>query len=175
MTATVTITPDLSGFTAALEGIAKATRRMVTAFQATGLQVARLTEEGRQRQAMALVGLETRFYVRAALAPEYASQRGLDGLVHALLRTGELDAEVLAAGVLPTRENRVRLAVAAMEGWVGPDDGTRVAPPVCECWWTDPSTWLSAASLGYGSGYEPGSTMEWNPDCPVHRPTSVVR
>lgn len=38
----------------------------------------------------------------------------------------------------------------------------------CDCFWTHPSTWLSAASLGYGSGYEPGSQREWNPDCPVH-------
>lgn len=42
--------------------------------------------------------------------------------------------------------------------------------PACECYWTDPSTWLSAASCGYGGGYEPGSQMEWNPDCPMHRP-----
>lgn len=42
--------------------------------------------------------------------------------------------------------------------------------PACECSWTDPSTWLSAASCGYGSGYEPGSQMEWNPDCPAHPP-----
>lgn len=40
----------------------------------------------------------------------------------------------------------------------------------CECFWTPPETWLSAASCGYGSGYEPGSQMEWNPDCPAHRP-----
>ena len=40
--------------------------------------------------------------------------------------------------------------------------------PECECPWTDPSTWLSAASCGYGGGYEPGSQREWNPDCPAH-------
>lgn len=39
----------------------------------------------------------------------------------------------------------------------------------CTCPYTDPSTWLSAASCGYGSGYEPGSMQEWNPDCPEHR------
>lgn len=38
----------------------------------------------------------------------------------------------------------------------------------CICPYTDPSTWLSAASCGYGSGYEPGSMQEWDPDCPVH-------
>lgn len=38
----------------------------------------------------------------------------------------------------------------------------------CICFWTDPKYWLSAASLGYGSGYEPGSQREHNPDCPVH-------
>lgn len=41
--------------------------------------------------------------------------------------------------------------------------------PMCECFWTDPSTWLSAASCGYGGGYEPGTQVEWNPDCPMHR------
>lgn len=46
-----------------------------------------------------------------------------------------------------------------------------VDAPACECFWTDPSTWLSAASCGYGGGYEPGSQMEWNPDCPAHPPT----
>lgn len=40
----------------------------------------------------------------------------------------------------------------------------------CVCFWTPPETWLSAASCGYGSGYEPGSQMEWNPDCPSHPP-----
>lgn len=44
------------------------------------------------------------------------------------------------------------------------------AAPACECFVTDPSTWLSAASCGYGGGYEPGSQMEWNPDCPAHPP-----
>lgn len=44
--------------------------------------------------------------------------------------------------------------------------------PECECPYTDPSTWLSAASLGYGSGYEPGSMQEWNPDCPAHPPST---
>lgn len=38
----------------------------------------------------------------------------------------------------------------------------------CTCPYTDPSTWLSAASCGYGSGYEPGSMQEWNPYCPTH-------
>ena len=40
--------------------------------------------------------------------------------------------------------------------------------PECECFWTDPSTWLSAASCGYGGGYEPGSQREWSPDCLAH-------
>lgn len=38
----------------------------------------------------------------------------------------------------------------------------------CECWITDEKHWLSAASCGYGSGYEPGSQVEFNPDCPMH-------
>jgi len=45
----------------------------------------------------------------------------------------------------------------------------------CECYWTPPETWLSAASCGYGSGYEPGSQMEWNPDCPAHPPWDGTR
>lgn len=46
--------------------------------------------------------------------------------------------------------------------------------PLCTCFWTDPSTWLSAASCGYGSGYEPGSQMEWNPDCLAHPPAQAT-
>jgi len=38
----------------------------------------------------------------------------------------------------------------------------------CECWVTPERYWLSAASCGYGGGYEPGSQVEWNPDCPKH-------
>jgi len=43
----------------------------------------------------------------------------------------------------------------------------------CICPYTPPETWLSAASCGYGSGYEPGSMQEWNPDCPAHPPTPM--
>ena len=42
--------------------------------------------------------------------------------------------------------------------------------PECACTMTPESTWLSAASCGYGSGYEPGSQWEWNPECPAHPP-----
>ena len=38
----------------------------------------------------------------------------------------------------------------------------------CECWVTPERYWLSAAFCGYGGGYEPGSQVEWNPDCPKH-------
>lgn len=38
----------------------------------------------------------------------------------------------------------------------------------CECLVTPESDWLSAASCGYGGGYEPGSQVEFNPDCPIH-------
>jgi hypothetical protein len=44
----------------------------------------------------------------------------------------------------------------------------------CLCFWTPEETWLSAASCGYGGGYEPGSQMEWNPDCPAHPPTPAA-
>jgi hypothetical protein len=45
----------------------------------------------------------------------------------------------------------------------------------CTCPYTDPSMWLSAASCGYGGGYEPGSMQEWDPDCPVHPPYATAR
>lgn len=48
-----------------------------------------------------------------------------------------------------------------------------MSQPKCTCPYTDPKYWLSAASLGYGSGYEPGSTQEWDPECPVHQPDMV--
>jgi len=38
----------------------------------------------------------------------------------------------------------------------------------CECWVTPEKYWVSAFSCGYGSGYEPGSQIEYNPDCPKH-------
>lgn len=38
----------------------------------------------------------------------------------------------------------------------------------CECWPTDPSTWTT-----YGSAVEPGSTLEPNPECPVHYPENM--
>ena len=38
----------------------------------------------------------------------------------------------------------------------------------CECWVTPEKYWTSAFSCGYGSGYEPGSQIEYNPDCPKH-------
>ena len=58
------------------------------------------------------------------------------------------------------------------EGWLYGEDADLVLCPdcrnTCACFVTPESMWLSAASCGYGSGYEPGSQMEWNPDCPVH-------
>jgi hypothetical protein len=35
----------------------------------------------------------------------------------------------------------------------------------CTCFVTPEHTWFR-----YGSAVEPGSQMEWNPDCPVHLP-----
>ncbi len=46
-----------------------------------------------------------------------------------------------------------------------------MSEPECTCWMTPPHMWLSAASCGYGSGYEPGSMWEWNPDCLAHPPS----
>lgn len=45
----------------------------------------------------------------------------------------------------------------------------------CICPYTPPETWLSAASCGYGGGYEPGSMQEWDPDCPVHPGSPTYR
>lgn len=39
----------------------------------------------------------------------------------------------------------------------------------CECWVTPEHMWLSAASCGYGGGYEPGSQIEYNPRVPEAR------
>lgn len=33
----------------------------------------------------------------------------------------------------------------------------------CQCYWVDPSLWTTH----YGA-VEPGSQIEWNPDCPQH-------
>lgn len=49
-----------------------------------------------------------------------------------------------------------------------------MSEPECECWMTPSEMWLSAASCGYGSGYEPGSQWEFNPDCPVHGRTDAM-
>lgn len=38
-----------------------------------------------------------------------------------------------------------------------------VHEPACECFVTDEKSWFR-----YGSAVEPGSQMEWNPDCPAH-------
>jgi hypothetical protein len=38
------------------------------------------------------------------------------------------------------------------------------AAPECTCTWTDPKYWFTH----YGAT-EPGSQMEFNPDCPLHR------
>jgi hypothetical protein len=35
----------------------------------------------------------------------------------------------------------------------------------CECWVTPESMWFH-----YGSAIEPGSQVEWNPECPKHPP-----
>lgn len=37
----------------------------------------------------------------------------------------------------------------------------------CICFVTPERTWFR-----YGSAVEPGSQMEWNPECPVHPPTN---
>jgi hypothetical protein len=118
---TVTIRPDWTAFTNAMARVARATRAATRSMTAVQRTMERFSEEGRQRQELALTGLEARFYVRGGLDPLYASQAGLDGLVRDILQGPETGWECLKAGALPTRENRVRLAVAAMEGWVGPE------------------------------------------------------
>lgn len=55
-----------------------------------------------------------------------------------------------------------------MDGRYAIHRGCPMSAYVCTCTMTDPKTWLSAASCGYGSGYEPGSQWEYDPDCPEH-------
>lgn len=106
-------------------------------------------------------GLETRYYVRRMddvsgkhddcryfiLDPQH------DAIAEKALRFYAEHARQAGYGAL----------AADLDEWFGtPGQET------CTCFWTDPKTWLSAASCGYGSGYEPGSQREWNPDCPEH-------
>ena len=37
--------------------------------------------------------------------------------------------------------------------------------PECECFWVDPKYWTT-----HCGAVEPGSQMEWNPECPAHPP-----
>jgi hypothetical protein len=53
------------------------------------------------------------------------------------------------------------------------DAALAAVAPDCTCPYTPSEMWLSAASCGYGSGYEPGSMQEWDPDCPAHPRTEV--
>lgn len=128
----------------------------INADMAEGMR--RMVRAELNRQEVRQAGLEARYYVRGGLDPTYATPEARDAYVKGILTVGFWDGM-----------GHVR-AAAFLRGWV-----EHHPEPVCECWWTDPSTWLSAASCGYGSGWEPGSQMEWNPDCPVHRPSSGVR
>ena len=47
----------------------------------------------------------------------------------------------------------------------GESDKPEVWGDGCECWVTPEHMWFR-----YGSAVEPGSQVEWNPDCPKHRP-----
>jgi hypothetical protein len=53
--------------------------------------------------------------------------------------------------------------LAAMRGWNDAVDAIREALNPCTCSLTDPSTWTT-----YGGLTEPGSTYQWEPDCPTH-------
>lgn len=65
-----------------------------------------------------IAGLEARYMVRAGLDPAYATAHDLDALVSALLSRGTVDEDDTFAPFI-TPENRRRLAVAAIRGWVG--------------------------------------------------------
>ena len=143
-----------------------------------------------------LSGLEARLYVRGGLDPAYADPVDRDLYVRSLLQGRDYELFIydpppehlgsLAAAFLRgwvecrdlARCERVceyaidmgvpEYAVSAARQTGGCGNCAHYQD-VCRCWVTPMSQWLSAASCGYGSGYEPGSQMEWNPDCPVHR------
>lgn len=56
-------------------------------------------------------GLEARYLVRAGLDPAYRSPEDLDALVQAIMRGEAEDTRLLY------RENRARVAAAALRGW----------------------------------------------------------
>lgn len=99
-------------------------------------------------------GLEGRAYVMGALDPTYAHPDVRDAMALSLVRPGRVWTHAQAA----------RISAAFLAGWV--THRTYDAPD-CPCR-TPESTWLSAASCGYGSGYEPGSQFDWDPACPWH-------
>ncbi len=101
-----------------------------------------------------VAGLEGRYYVRGGLDSRYREPEARDALVRALMA-----CEELRPCHLSIRE-RSAVAAAFLAGWVQ-GQGKDVAE--CLCWHTPPEMWTTH----YGA-VEPGSTMEWNPSCPVH-------
>lgn len=68
--------------------------------------------------------------------------------------------------IQPQRRNSAMVTseqLAAMRGWNDAVDAIREALNPCTCSLTDPSTWTT-----YGGLTEPGSTYQWEPDCPAH-------
>jgi hypothetical protein len=93
----------------AAEDSAKGFETMAQAVRNMGRAMARAHE-------VQVAGLEQRVYVRAAMDPAYAEPDALDSLVRLLLRK---PSAVLGVGdsLFLHREDRYRLAAAAMRGW----------------------------------------------------------
>lgn len=58
---------------------------------------------------------------------------------------------------------RTAIGLAEANGWNDAVNAIREAVEPCTCSLTDPSTWTT-----YGGLTEPGSTYQWEPDCPAH-------
>jgi hypothetical protein len=68
--------------------------------------------------------------------------------------------------IQPQRRNSAMVTseqLATMYGWNDAVNAIREALEPCTCTLTDPSTWET-----YGGLTEPGSTYQWEPDCPAH-------
>lgn len=68
--------------------------------------------------------------------------------------------------IQPQRRNSAMVTseqLATMRGWNDAVDAIREALEPCTCSLTDPSTWET-----YGGLTEPGSTYQWEPNCPAH-------
>lgn len=146
---------DIRVDTTALERAFRQMAEAVTAMaQNASRALARMGRRYAQRREVYVAGLEGRYYVRGGLDSRYREPEARDALVRALMAREELRPCHLSI------RERSAVAAAFLAGWVQ-GQGKDVAE--CLCWHTPPEMWTTH----YGA-VEPGSTMEWNPSCPVH-------